>query len=142
MSIFYWDTLLCQCCFCFEIKVNSVLTFFSIQQANSNIITFYQHDDFPLFQFCAYGISCRFNWRLKTDAQSIIFSAECLNMTAMIFIFTQERVTILIEQLRNFGVDEKILFQPEDLLEKKNIPKVARCLSCCVDLVNNKTINN
>ena len=47
----------------------------------------------------------------------------------------QERVTILIEQLRRFGVPEKLLFSPEDLLEKKNIPKVARCLANCVELV-------
>ena len=47
----------------------------------------------------------------------------------------QERVTILIEQLRQFGVPEKLLFSPEDLLEKKNIPKVARCLANCVELV-------
>ena len=47
----------------------------------------------------------------------------------------QERVNMLIEQLRKFGVKDKDLFCPEDLLEKKNIPKVARCLSICVDLV-------
>ena len=47
----------------------------------------------------------------------------------------QERVTILIEQLKKFGVAEKLIFAPEDLLEKKNIPKVARCLASCVDLV-------
>ena len=49
--------------------------------------------------------------------------------------FTQERVTILIDQLRKFGVADKLIFEPEDLLEKKNIPKVARCLASCVDLV-------
>merc|ERR1719250_221713 len=46
----------------------------------------------------------------------------------------RERVTILIDQLRNFGVSDKLLFTPEDLLEKKNIPKVTRCLASCVDL--------
>ena len=51
-------------------------------------------------------------------------------------LFIQERVTILIEQLKKFGVAEKLIFAPEDLLEKKNIPKVARCLASCVDLVN------
>ena len=51
-------------------------------------------------------------------------------------LFNQERVTILIEQLKKFGVAEKLIFAPEDLLEKKNIPKVARCLASCVDLVN------
>ena len=35
---------------------------------------------------------------------------------------------ILIEQLRKFGVSEDILFCPEDLLEKKNIPKVQHIL--------------
>ena len=49
-------------------------------------------------------------------------------------MFFQERVTILIDQLRNFGVSDKLLFTPEDLLEKKNIPKVTRCLASCVDL--------
>ena len=42
----------------------------------------------------------------------------------------------MIEQLKKFGVAEKLIFAPEDLLEKKNIPKVARCLASCVDLVN------
>ena len=47
----------------------------------------------------------------------------------------KERVSILIDQLRKFGVAEKLLFTAEDLLEKRNIPKVARCLATCVDLV-------
>ena len=51
------------------------------------------------------------------------------------YMLLQERVNMLIEQLRKFGVKDKDLFCPEDLLEKKNIPKVARCLSICVDLV-------
>ena len=64
----------------------------------------------------------------------------CTNLNKLEFVFAtfcniQERVTILIEQLRQFGVAEKLLFCPEDLLEKKNIPKVARCLANCVDLV-------
>ena len=64
----------------------------------------------------------------------------CTNLNKLEFVFAtfcnmQERVTILIEQLRQFGVPEKLLFCPEDLLEKKNIPKVARCLANCVDLV-------
>ena len=64
----------------------------------------------------------------------------CTNSNKVEFVFAtfcniQERVTILIEQLRQFGVAEKLLFCPEDLLEKKNIPKVARCLANCVDLV-------
>eukprot|EP00090_Calanus_glacialis_P042086 TRINITY_DN74747_c0_g1_i1.p1 TRINITY_DN74747_c0_g1~~TRINITY_DN74747_c0_g1_i1.p1 ORF type:complete len:201 (+),score=89.06 TRINITY_DN74747_c0_g1_i1:69-671(+) len=46
----------------------------------------------------------------------------------------RERVTILIDQLHNYGVSDKLLFTPEDLLEKKNIPKVTRCLASCVDL--------
>merc|ERR1711915_464336 len=46
----------------------------------------------------------------------------------------RERVTILIDQLSSFGVSESLLFTPEDLLEKKNIPKVTRCLASCVDL--------
>merc|ERR1712119_1389 len=41
----------------------------------------------------------------------------------------KERVSILIDQLKKFGVEEKLLFTAEDLLEKKNIPKVARCLA-------------
>ena len=48
----------------------------------------------------------------------------------------KERVSILIDQLKKFGVEEKLLFTVEDLLEKKNIPKVARCLATCVDLVS------
>ena len=48
----------------------------------------------------------------------------------------KERVIILIDQLRNYGVSDKLLFTPEDLLEKKNIPKVTRCLASCVDLVS------
>ena len=48
--------------------------------------------------------------------------------------YIQERVTILIDQLHNYGVSDKLLFTPEDLLEKKNIPKVTRCLASCVDL--------
>merc|ERR1711997_883925 len=46
----------------------------------------------------------------------------------------KERVDILIEQLRKFGVQEKLLFTAEDLLEKRNIPKVARCLASCVEI--------
>ena len=58
-----------------------------------------------------------------------------LNLFRIHFFALQERVTILIEQLRKFGVADKLIFAPEDLLEKKNIPKVARCLASCVDLV-------
>ena len=52
------------------------------------------------------------------------------------FNLLQERVSILIDQLKKFGVEEKLLFTAEDLLEKRNIPKVARCLATCVDLVS------
>ena len=51
-------------------------------------------------------------------------------------ILWQERVSILIDQLKKFGVEERLLFTAEDLLEKRNIPKVARCLATCVDLVS------
>ena len=53
-----------------------------------------------------------------------------------ILFWLKERVSILIDQLKKFGVEEKLLFTVEDLLEKKNIPKVARCLATCVDLVS------
>ena len=62
------------------------------------------------------------------ESKSVIFSKYSQKIR-------QERVTILIEQLKKFGVAEKLIFAPEDLLEKKNIPKVARCLASCVDLV-------
>ena len=48
----------------------------------------------------------------------------------------KERVSILIDQLKKFGVEERLLFTAEDLLEKRNIPKVARCLATCVALVS------
>ena len=37
---------------------------------------------------------------------------------------------------------DKNLFAPEDLLEKKNIPKVARCLASCVDLVRKSSVSS
>ena len=71
----------------------------------------------------------------KLTPKAGITQKRFLHIFLNIFFCYQERVTILIEQLRKFGVADKLIFAPEDLLEKKNIPKVARCLASCVDLV-------
>ena len=34
----------------------------------------------------------------------------------------------LICQIREYGVNEKVLFSENDLMEKSNIPRVAKCL--------------
>lgn len=39
-----------------------------------------------------------------------------------------ERVKVLVYQIRHYGVDEKLLFEEEDLLYKENIPRVSRCI--------------
>jgi len=46
----------------------------------------------------------------------------------------KERVSILIDQLRQYGVPDSTLFSTDDLLMKKNIPKVTRCLAIAVCL--------
>lgn len=38
------------------------------------------------------------------------------------------RINNLIQTIENYGVDKKFLFKVEDLYEKKNVPKVVRCL--------------
>ena len=86
-----------------------------------------------MFQLGPHGAGGRLNRGLQADSKGKFLHK--LKQSRVCFCNMQERVTILIEQLRQFGVAEKLLFCPEDLLEKKNIPKVARCLANCVDLV-------
>jgi hypothetical protein len=38
------------------------------------------------------------------------------------------RIKIVIQTIENYGVNQKYIFKLEDLYEKKNIPKVVRCL--------------
>ena len=46
------------------------------------------------------------------------------------------RVKQLIKQIRDYGVEEKFIFQVEDVTEKKRIPKVVRCLEEVAKIVN------
>ena len=45
------------------------------------------------------------------------------------------RVTALVREIRRYGVVD--VFEPADLLEKRNIPKVTKCLAQLSKLVSN-----
>ena len=45
------------------------------------------------------------------------------------------RVTALVREIRRYGVVD--VFEPVDLLEKRNIPKVTKCLAQLSKLVSN-----
>ncbi len=42
---------------------------------------------------------------------------------------TEERVKMLLKYLKRFGLPEKYLFDLDDLIEMKNMPKVTRCIA-------------
>lgn len=48
---------------------------------------------------------------------------------------TEGRVKILLKYLRRFGVPEKYLFDLDDLIEMKNMPKVTRCVAMLAKMV-------
>ena len=48
---------------------------------------------------------------------------------------TQQRIKILLKYLRKFGVPEKYLFDLDDLIEMKNMPKVTRCIAMLAKMV-------
>ena len=45
------------------------------------------------------------------------------------------RVMQIIQQIRNYGVEEKYIFKPDDVLKKKHTTKVIRCLEEVAKLV-------
>ena len=51
-----------------------------------------------------------------------------------------DRVKVVIREIRRYGVVD--VFEPEDLLELKNIPKVTKCLAQLSKLVSSHTIQN
>ena len=50
---------------------------------------------------------------------------------------TQQRIKILLKYLKRFGVPEKYLFDLDDLIEMKNMPKVTRCIAMLAKMVRN-----
>ena len=50
-------------------------------------------------------------------------------------INTEERVKMLLKYLKRYGVPEKYLFEMEDLIEMKNMPKVTRCMAMLAKMV-------
>ena len=51
-----------------------------------------------------------------------------------------DRVKVVIREIRRYGVVD--VFEPEDLLELKNIPKVTKCLAQLSKLVSSHTTQN
>jgi hypothetical protein len=47
----------------------------------------------------------------------------------------EDRVKILLKYLKRFGVPEKYLFDIDDLIEMKNMPKVTRCMAMLAKMV-------
>ena len=52
----------------------------------------------------------------------------------------KERIENVQKAILNYGVDPKYLFKLEDVLEKKNTPKVVRCLEEVAKIVSVVTI--
>ena len=48
----------------------------------------------------------------------------------------KERIENVQKAILNYGVDPKYLFKLEDVLEKKNTPKVVRCLEEVAKIVS------
>ncbi len=48
---------------------------------------------------------------------------------------TEERVKVLLKYLKRFGLPEKYLFDLDDLVEMKNMPKVTRCIAMLAKMV-------
>ena len=46
-----------------------------------------------------------------------------------------DRIKVLISHLVKFGIPERYIFQIEDLMEMKNVPKVTRCIAMMAKLV-------
>ena len=42
---------------------------------------------------------------------------------------------MLLKYLKRYGVPEKYLFEMEDLIEMKNMPKVTRCMAMLAKMV-------
>ena len=47
----------------------------------------------------------------------------------------EKRVQSLRSQILDYGVDQKYIFQVDDIIKKKNTPKVIRCLEEVAKLV-------
>ena len=50
-------------------------------------------------------------------------------------INSEEWVKMLLKYLKRYGVPEKYLFEMEDLIEMKNMPKVTRCMAMLAKMV-------
>ena len=49
---------------------------------------------------------------------------------------TLERIQVLLTHLSRYGIPEAYLFDVEDLMEHKNIPKVTRCIAVMAKMVS------
>ena len=49
---------------------------------------------------------------------------------------TLERIQVLLTHLSRYGIPEAYLFDVEDLMEHKNIPKVTRCFAMLAKMVS------
>ena len=63
---------------------------------------------------------------------------NCCVYLVVFFCFFQ--VKVLIHQIKHFGVDEKLLFEEDDLLYKENIPRVTRCIKEIANMVKSLTL--
>ena len=62
-----------------------------------------------------------------------VYSPEVLENIARKEV--EDRVKLLLYHLRGFGIPPQFLFQKEDLIELKNIPKVTRCIATLAKMV-------
>ena len=47
----------------------------------------------------------------------------------------EDRIKLLLYHLRRFGIPERFLFEKEDLIDLKNVPKVTRCIATLAKMV-------
>lgn len=48
----------------------------------------------------------------------------------------EDRIRLLLKYLRKYGVPEKYLFDPDELIEMRNMPKITRCVAMLAKMVS------
>jgi len=48
---------------------------------------------------------------------------------------TEDRIRLLLKYLRRYGLPEKYLFEPDELIDMRNMPKITRSIAMLAKMV-------